>query len=408
MTVKLEKDLLLEMLVVLDNQIRRTAAAPRHRGLRIEAQDETLAFSVNTPTEHLVRKFATAAPTSFCVQVNFNAFRNAVQTCRTRLVPLSLTAKEIRVAGKSMSPGKVPAAQLVRPRVRLHADLAPGIIGMCARAAQVVDPSSRIPSTHGIYLSESGITAMNRTEIIHLPCPVGLGGMTIPVPFALMETKCEDAGRIELWPDAQWKAHFRMIIGPWEWTAPEVSKRFPGWKRFMPRARKLVRRITLSKEAAAQLLAALRGLSDPGNRLTVVWSKAANGRLDVCAGTWNGSYPASFRGPWEKVRQGIRRKILLHILSLEHDRFAFGDPVYSPFVATGGIGQFIAMPQFAPVDPSVEEGPPIAVSAMHEAIRILDELDTDLENFREKLKQLLHESTVLHCRVREVASLLKP
>ncbi len=407
MTVELEKDLVIGMLTVLGKLINRNATDPERKALRIEAQDGTLTFCVSSATERLLRKFETETPDPFIVHVDFDAFRDAVRTCRTRLVQFTLAGDAVLVAGNPVPLCNVPAVPLDRPRGLMHADLPAGFIGKCASAAQVVDQTNSRPDTHGINVNSHGIVAISGREMIHIPFDVKLGGLTIPVPVALIQSKCEDSGRVELWPVKK-ETYFRLVVGPWEWTAPAVPGEFPNWQRIIPAEEKLVRRITLSKETATQILTALRGLSDPDDQ-AVVWTKTADGSLNVRTGTLNCSYPAAFTGQWEKVRQGISRKILLHILAQGHDTFAFGDPVKTPFVSSGGVGRFIAMPDALPVTQTIKEetvytkevnvGEPGTVPVASP----LDELSESIENFRAKLKSLFEESAVLLRKVREAA-----
>ena len=53
--------------------------------------------------------------------------------------------------------------------------------------------------------------------------------------------------------------------------------------------------------------------------------------------------PAEFDSTWEKFSVVIRKESLLHMLNEGHTKLDFIDGL-SPFVASGGIGQYIAMP----------------------------------------------------------------
>ena len=190
---------------------------------------------------------------------------------------------------------------------------------------------------------------------------------------------------------------------------PALSETFPNWRAIVPQEDSLRHRFTFTHEVSEELQTALRGLNDPNDDLAVSLSKSSSGKLDVQAKGLRLQLEAEFEGPWAKAVLGVSRKILLHILSHGHTSIAFGDTCHAPFIATGGIGRYIAMSLNLSVTPINKEdtvytkeinvGEPGTVPVASP----LDELSESIENFRAKLKSLFEESAVLLRKVREAA-----
>ena len=76
-----------------------------------------------------------------------------------------------------------------------------GVVGMFARAAQVVDRNEARAILRGINLSAGGITVTNGKELLNYDFPLKLeSSITIPLPLALMQSKAPHAGLLFHWP----------------------------------------------------------------------------------------------------------------------------------------------------------------------------------------------------------------
>ena len=214
----------------------------------------------------------------------------------------------------------------------------------------------------------------------------------------------------------------------------------------------------------------LRGVpDDPKKPTTIKLSRLAEVPDDLHLESSNGmlfSILAEFDENWGDLNFVVRKEILTHLLDEGHTRIEINDSL-SPFVGTGGMGQFIAMPvyvkkpqaqteqsaeqvavQAEPVEahPSPEstesaseqippheekndtpakhnttqnketqtmnENPtithtvsaPVQTSAQNiEPVNPLDELTANIEAMKGKLKTMFDESAALARKVREVA-----
>ena len=135
---------------------------------------------------------------------------------------------------------------------------------------------------------------------------------------------------------------------------------------------------------------------------------------------------ASFSG-WDDFTLPMNKHLLLRLLSLEHTKIEACDGYY-PVLATGGTGQYVAMPLYRKnqpqkensIQPNHKEEPgmvernenkivsaPMPTAAQNnnpepEAIQPMDDLTATVESFRIKLKAALDESSNLSRKVKEV------
>jgi len=144
--------------------------------------------------------------------------------------------------------------------------------------------------------------------------------------------------------------------------------------------------------------------------------------LRIDANKMNTGIAASFEGNWDDFTLYLNKNLLLRLLSLGQTKIEACDGYY-PVVATGGIGQYVAMPLYRknqpqkepPIQPNKEEPRMVETnttsetvhaqpSAQNENISIhpMEELNQAIEEFRIKLKAALDESNNLSRKVKEV------
>ena len=147
--------------------------------------------------------------------------------------------------------------------------------------------------------------------------------------------------------------------------------------------------------------------------------------LDVVAGEMRTSVTAEFPVDWGDFEITVNKDILLRLLSEGHHRIAFSS-TSGPFLATGGIGRYLAMPlyhpQEQPVQPKTKEEKmnempnvvtaPIMQSAAPKLepeipVNPLDDLATAVDDFKTRLRAMFDESTMLSRKVKEVALVQK-
>ena len=131
---------------------------------------------------------------------------------------------------------------------------------------------------------------------------------------------------------------------------------------------------------------------------------------------------AEFPSDWGDFDIKINKDILLHLLNAGHHTLCFSD-VHAPFLATGGIGTFVAMPiaskETQTVQPKQEEKPmnemhpPVVAVPAAQPVALtnnitpevpanpLDELAAAIETFKLKLKASFDEASTLARKVKE-------
>ena len=125
-------------------------------------------------------------------------------------------------------------------------------------------------------------------------------------------------------------------------------------------------------------------------------------------------------GPMSKIALILDREILLRMLLQGYTTFKAHSEKFSPVVAIGGAGQYIAMPirtipkiQTAnSIEPNKEEkkmeiANPVVEQSIAPVVNPLDELGTAIEDFKLKIKAMFDESTALSRKVKEISILQK-
>ena len=279
---------------------------------------------------------------------------------------------------------------------------------LLAQAASVVDRSNYRRLLQGINLSNAGVTATDGKQLLHLPCVLSLvKDVTIPFPSALLAAKTSEMGVLQIWNNL-----FRIEIGNFKWYGKLLDGQYPNWRGVIPSAEALDYSITLN---------------DP--RAVIDWvkniptQKTTNGvELDVTADglTLVSCIQPNYRLTTTAIISGVRpravltldREIILRMLLQGYTTFKANSDGLVPVIASGGDGQYIAMPirtiKTNPIQPKQEEKKmetetTNVVEQTAPVANPMDELNANVEEFRNKLKLLLDESAALTRKVKEVA-----
>lgn len=209
----------------------------------------------------------------------------------------------------------------------------------------------------------------------------------------------------------------------------------------MPKSNTLTRSITFPPESIQQLESFLKNVPDDPPHNAVELSDGSGMKLNVFASGMKKEFTAEFTGDWSESLL-LNKTILLRLLHEGHWKIQCGDG-HSPILATGGIGQYVAMPMFqskaepkkvenaetAAVEEKTEteeiepqnnkkECKPMVVtnnpvvSAPVQTVAInnesaaeinpLEDLTVSVEAFKLKLKTIFEESNMLSRKVKEV------
>ena len=182
-------------LAPLNRMICRTSPLTLCKVVKIEAKEGKLKLATRRLEEEVTFELETGSEEVFCCLVGFDEFRDAVRGGRNKMVGLSYEAGVLLVGDRYLVTVKdVEWPDFTPESETKSCELPEGIIGMFARAAQVVDRNEPRAILRGIHLSSDGIAVTNGKELLNYDCPLDLGdSITIPLPLALMQSKAPHA-----------------------------------------------------------------------------------------------------------------------------------------------------------------------------------------------------------------------
>ena len=427
MQIEVSKSELAGALPALGKMVCRMSAAQVYSSLRIEGKNNKISFQTAGLDDAITYTIPAEGIEEFAAIVNFDEFRTIVRASRNKSLVLSC------------EPGKfgidhclIRTFNLEWPIERVEegdcevSDLPENFIGLLGTAAPIVNRVESRRILQGIHLCKDGIVVTNGKELLHIDIPLTVDTLTIPFSHALLATKSSDSGRVATWCDKEFR-FFRFEFGSWRWSGKALVGSYPDWRRVIPQQETLGRIVKLDPDNAARLTVFLKGIPDnpPNNPVTL--SMGENSTLKVVSDSgMETSIEAAFSCDWGDFKLTVNKTLLLRLLSEGHCRLAIGDD-HSPFLATGGIGRYIAMPiayppkpQVQPVQPQPKEestmnampnvvttpiASPVTPITNPEPVAVnpLDELAAAVDDFKSRIRAMFDESTLLSRKVKEVA-----
>ena len=453
METTLNKTELAGALVALGKLIYRRSS--KYSTVQIEAKANTIFFRTHTfNKEELEFRMEAEIADNFKTAIDFDTFRSIVRNSRNNKVKFDYSDGKLSFEGVTIVLTEDEWHMTEAPQGDSVAttSLPENFVEMLSAAAPLVDLNALSPILQGMNLSADGLTVTNGKELFNCPHRFNLDDLTIPFPLALMATKAYGGGTLTAW-DTGLFTMFSVKLGKWTWTAKALPGNYPNWKSIMSKRSDLKHSVCFTEEHADRLKSFLKSVGDKRSSNEIKISRDAEGFLFLHDGDGHKfGIPAAFDSTWGDFSITVKKEILLHLLNEGHTEIRFGDGM-SPFVANGGIGQFIAMPMRHQVpqaeatqevtqttvqteQPAVQPAPgsavqksiatttlnkenhkmesnsihytvsaPMQTSAQnHEPeLNPLDELLANIESMKAKLKALLDESSVMARKVREVA-----
>ena len=421
--MNLNKNTLASALSALGKLICRTSPLALCKSIKIESAEGKLMLSTCGLTEGITFELETDSEEEFSCIVGFDEFRDAVRSGRNKTVELAFEAGVLQIGDRYLISARDIEWPDFSPKVEAPNCLLPdGVVGMFARAAQVVDRNEPRAILRGINLSADGITVTNGKELLNYEVALDLkDSITIPLPLALIQSKAPHAGLLFYWPMENGTG-FSIIVGPWCWTGKALQGIYPNWKQVIPERNTLTRSIAFQPECSQELASFLKNIPDtePNNAVELA---AGNNTLEVRATDQGTSIAAEIIGDW-KSSIFINKAILLRMLLAGHTKIELGDG-FTPILATGGLGRYIAMPmRNAPIktqsqpqiQPQKEESKmentemkvvsaPVQTAAPKQepetAPNPLDDLSVAIEAFKVKMKASFDEVAALARKVKE-------
>ena len=343
----LNKTELAGALSALGKLVCRTSPIPMYHAVQIESINNALFFRTHNSDEEIEFRMDAEGMDPFKIAMDFDLFRSIVKNSRNKNIKFEFADGKLSIDGVSIAPmeGDWDVAGPMEGDSVATMPLPWTFVNTLSAAAQLVDLKEPRKILHGINLSQDGITATNGKELFNCPYRFSLDDLTIPFPLALMATRAIGSGELKTWKN-DFNVFFMVKIDKWSWTAKALPGAYPEWKRVMPKTINLKYSVSFTEEQANRLKSFLKSIANTRmlNGITLYRDTAGLFTLRDADGH-DFSIPAEFDSNWDEFSIVIRKEILLHMLDEGHTKLRFSDTL-GPFVGTGGIGQYVAMPLY--------------------------------------------------------------
>ena len=400
--MKITKNELSRALRVLGKVVCQTSPVELYRSIRFVGDECGIRAMATDGVETVSVKLEAFADSAIDFCIPFKELKEDIRSSRSEFMELS---------GNYLAypEPEEPAAEVVP--VVLPADFGE----LLSQAAPIVDRSNFRRVLQGINLSSAGVTVTDGKQLLHLPTPLSLTKeVTIPFPAALLVAKVDEMGTLRTWDNL-----FLLEIGNFKWHGKLLDGQYPNWRGVIPGAQALNYSITLDDPAA--VIDWVKNIPSQKTTNGVELNVTPHGvTLVSCIQTeYQLSTAATVTGVTPRAVLTLDREILLRMLLQGYTTFKAHSDGMMPVIATGGDGQYIAMPiRTIKTNPNYKEekmntNETKVVSAHIEqsaapqnndtAVNPLDELGVAIEEFKLKIKAMLDESAVLSRKVKEVA-----
>ena len=406
--MRIEKKVLNDALRILGKMVCQTSPAEVFRGVRfVGTPGDVLAMATDGVEQVSLRIDAEVEGTEDFV-VEYRTLREMVRTTK---------GSRIELKGRNV---EYPALDAV-PADAIVAELPVEFAELLASAAPIINRNEPRAVLRGVNLSKDGITVTDGKQLLNLPCSLALKeSITIPFPSALLAARLHDAGTLAAWTNGNSRL-FQITIGDFIWCGKAPSGNYPNWKQVIPADNALDYSITFHEPK--QVIDFLKTVPDHepyhGIELNVTPEGVSVIPLD---------YPdmhleaiADHAGVRPRAVLALNKHILLRMLAQGYCTFRANSDGLIPVVAEGGYGRYLAMPiRSIPgkyeksIQPKQEqkkmettENKVVESNDPVPAASPLEELSSNVEELRSKLKHLLDESGILIRKVKEVTLLQK-
>ena len=442
MKIEVNKNELAGALNALGKLVCRTSPVEAYRSVQIMGKENKLHFRTAGTDESIEFVMDAEMESEFSVIVGFELFRQAVRGCKNKALVFELSDGHFAIDNMQMTLAncEFPKALDVPADGAKSEQLPDSFVELLTTAAPVVNRNDYRKVLHGINLSKDGITATNGKELFNVPLPLSVENLTIPFPLALIATKVQGVSSLNYWTDGV-NIFFQITVGNWCWSGKALTGIYPNWKLVVPARQSLIHSVSFTTESAEQLKSWLKNVpDDPPNNGIELYQR--NGSLHVRSlkGLEN-DIAAEFSDAWNDYKLILNRDILTRLLSEGHTKIESQDG-HGPFIATGEIGQYVAMPlyyaktetkevpkteavaaeakttEIKPINkkeckpmvvtnnPAVSAPVPVQTIAINNEpaaeINPLEDLTVSVEAFKLKLKTIFEESNMLSRKVKEV------
>ena len=401
--MKITKNELSRALRVLGKVVCQTSPVELYRSIRFVGDECSIRAMATDGVESVSVKIEAFAESQIDFCVPFKELKEQIRSSRSEFMELSGEYLDFPEPDE-------PTADVLS--VMLPANFGE----LIAQAAPIIDRSNPRRVLQGINLSSAGVTVTDGKQLLHLPTPLSLTKeVTIPFPAALLAAKPSEMGTLRTWQNL-----FLLEIGSFKWQGKLLDGQYPNWRGVIPGAQALNYSIILDDPAA--VIDWVKNIPSQKNTNGVELNVTPHGvTLISCIQTeYQLSTAATVTGVTPRAVLTLDREILLRMLLQGYTTFKANSDGLVPVIASGGDGQYIAMPiRTIKTNPNYKEEEKMntqenkVVSAHIEqsaapqnndtAVNPLDELGAAIEEFKLKIKAMLDESAVLSRKVKEVA-----
>ena len=406
--MRIEKKVLNDALRILGKMVCQTSPAEVFRGVRFVGTPGKVLAMATDGVELVSLRLDAETEGAEDLFVEYRALREMARAAR---------GSRIELEGRKV---EYPAPEVV-PADATVVELPVEFAELLASAAPIINRNEPRAVLRGVNLSKDGITVTDGKQLLNLPCSLALKeSITIPFPSALLVAKLHDAGTLAAWTNGNSRL-FQITIGDFVWCGKIPSGNYPNWKQVIPADNALDYSITFHEPK--QVIDFLKTVPDHepyhGIELNVTPEGVSVIPLD---------YPdmhleaiADHAGVRPRAVLVLNKHILLRMLAQGYCTFRANSDGLIPVVAEGGYGRYLAMPiRSIPgkyeksIQPKQEqkkmettENKVVESNDPVPAASPLEELSSNVEELRSKLKHLLDESGILIRKVKEVTLLQK-
>ena len=400
--MRIEKRVLNDALRVLGKVVCQTSPVELYRSVRFVGDVDGVMAMATDGVEVVSVILDAFAETEIDFCVPFKELKDLVRMGRSETIELSGTYIEFPEQEE-------PSADAV------SAILPVNFGELISQAATVIDRSNYRRLLQGINLSNAGVTATDGKQLLHLPCILSLvKDVTIPFPSALLAAKTSEMGVLQVWD-----TFFQIEIGNFCWHGKLLEGQYPNWRGVIPSAESHDYSITLNEPDKVsdwvKMIPCQKTTNGvelnvmPDGSVTLVSCIQPNFELNT---------QATVTSVQPRAVLTLDREIILRMLLQGYNTFSTHSDGLVPIIASGGAGQYIAMP-IRIINPNpiptnkenkeMEAENTNVVEPQNAApvVNPLDELGTAIEDFKLKIKAMFEESTVLSRKVKEVALIQK-
>lgn len=406
--MRIEKKVLNDALRILGKMVCQTSPAEVFRGVRFVGTPGDVLAMATDGVEQVSLRIDAEVEGAEDFFVEYRVLREMVRTARGNRIVLE--GRKVEYPPQEVVPADAAVVELPVEFPELLASAAP-----------IINRNEPRAVLRGVNLSKDGITATDGKQLLNLPCSLELKeSMTIPFPSALLAARLHDTGTLATWisGNSRW---FQITIGNFTWLGKTPSGTYPDWKQVIPADNALDYSITFHEPK--QVIDFLKTVPDHepchGIELNVTPEGVSVIPLD---------YPdmhleaiADHAGVRPRAVLVLNKHILLRMLAQGYCTFRANSDGLIPVVAEGGYGRYLAMPiRSIPgkyeksIQPKQEqkkmettENKVVESNDPVPAASPLEELSSNVEELRSKLKHLLDESGLLIRKVKEVTLLQK-